>query len=48
MGTRRQLEQLAAHLTIKTGERHTMSRVLELAIELLARREKLERKAARR
>jgi uncharacterized protein (DUF1778 family) len=38
---RRALEELAARLTLKTGKRWTLTAVLEEAIELLARREKV-------
>ena len=39
---RRAIEQLAAHLTIKTGDRHTMTDVIEQGVLDLAKREKVE------
>ncbi len=39
---RRMIEQLAAHLTIKTGERHTLTDVMELGVEELGKREKVK------
>lgn len=39
---RRALEELSARLTLSTGKRWTLSDVLEAAIRLLARKEKVE------
>lgn len=40
------VERLAAELTIRRGKRHTMTDVVEAAIRLFARKEKIGRGAA--